>query len=44
LELDLVYVADCEGETVMRPVLNELCPHVEPMKLEGYLKKFWKGQ
>jgi hypothetical protein len=44
LELDLVYVADLEGECIMRPVLNELCPQVKPMRLEEYLRKFWSGQ
>jgi hypothetical protein len=44
LELDLVYATDREGECVMRPVLNQLCPQVKPMRVEEYLKKFWSGQ
>jgi hypothetical protein len=41
LELEEMETHDALDESVMRPILNELCPDVKPMAIEEYLRKFW---
>ena len=40
-ELEEMYSRDQEDEAVIRPVLNEVCPHVKPMSVQDYLRKYW---
>lgn len=40
-EFNLAYTRDLEGEAVLRPVVNELCPDVKPIGVGEYLEESW---
>ncbi|KAF2502459.1 NAD(P)-binding protein [Lophium mytilinum] len=41
LEMATRYARDAEGEGIIVPVLNDLCPQVKPIGVEEYLSRFW---
>ncbi|KAH8722659.1 hypothetical protein GQ44DRAFT_348038 [Phaeosphaeriaceae sp. PMI808] len=41
LQIELLVGRDKVGESVIQPVVNELCPNIQPLSVEGYLRKFW---
>lgn len=41
LELEEMYTRNEQGESVIEPKLNKLCPNVRPITVEEYLIKFW---
>lgn len=40
-EFKLAYIRDLEDEVVLKPVLNGLCPEIEPMGVRRYMEMFW---
>lgn len=43
-DIKLAYCRDEEGEVVLEPVVNRLCPEVRPMTVREYLERYWKGE
>lgn len=43
-DIKLAYCRDEEGEVVLDPVVNRLCPEVKPVTMRGYIERFWKGE
>ncbi|KAH6675230.1 hypothetical protein F5X68DRAFT_224321 [Plectosphaerella plurivora] len=41
IDNSLAYTRDREDEVVLRPTLNQLCPHVETVSAREYMKKCW---
>ena len=41
LQIELLVGRNAVGEGIVEPDLNELCPHVEPLSVEEYMRKFW---
>lgn len=41
LEFKLMYCRDAEGEGVLTPVVNRLCPEVKPVSVKEYLERYW---
>jgi hypothetical protein len=42
-DIKLAYCRDEDGEVVLDPVVNRLCPEVKPMKIREYVELYWKG-
>lgn len=40
-DFNLAYVRDREGEVVLQPVVNTLCPEVKPIGVREYMETFW---
>ncbi|KAF9887786.1 hypothetical protein FE257_009592 [Aspergillus nanangensis] len=41
-KMDCQYTMACgNGDSVVEPVLNALCPEVRPLGVKGFLEKFW---
>lgn len=38
----MLFCDDQDGETVLDPLLNRLCPQVNPIKIKEYLQKYWE--
>ncbi|KAM0420374.1 hypothetical protein ACHAPT_011793 [Fusarium lateritium] len=43
-EFKLAYTRDLDDEMVLKPVLNELCPEVQPVGVREYMEKYWVGE
>lgn len=41
-EMNFAYTRDRDGETVLRPILNGLCPDVNPMGVREYMERCWR--
>lgn len=41
IDLEAMCATNEEDKGIIRPVLNELCPHVKPISVEAYVRKFW---
>ncbi|KAJ4159459.1 uncharacterized protein LMH87_008359 [Akanthomyces muscarius] len=41
-DLKLAYVRDLDDEAVLRPVVNRLCPEVQPESVRSFLQAHWK--
>lgn len=41
-QIELTMLEDREGMTIMRPILNELCPHVQPTSVREFVAHCWK--
>ncbi|KAH7139051.1 hypothetical protein B0J11DRAFT_588692 [Dendryphion nanum] len=42
-EFKLAYIRDMDDEVVLKPVVNQLCPKVEPMGVREYMEMFGNG-
>lgn len=40
-EFNLAYIRDLEGEVVLHPTVNSLCPEVKPISAREYMEMFW---
>lgn len=40
-ELEEMNARNAVGEGIVEPILNELCPDVKPITVEGYINKYW---
>ncbi|KAH6974079.1 hypothetical protein EDB80DRAFT_869425 [Ilyonectria destructans] len=40
-DFDLAHIRDREDEGVLRPVVNGLCPEVQPISVREYVEKYW---
>ncbi|KAF9691193.1 hypothetical protein EKO04_010867 [Ascochyta lentis] len=40
-EFKLAYIRDLEDEVVLRPVINLLCPDINPMGVRQYMETYW---
>lgn len=43
-EFKLAYTRDLDDEMVLKPVVNELCPEVQPIGVREYMEKYWVGE
>lgn len=42
-EFKIAYIRDLEGEVVLEPVVNQLCPAVKPMGVREYMDTFYRS-
>ncbi|KAM6527424.1 hypothetical protein FSOLCH5_003494 [Fusarium solani] len=42
-EFKLAYTRDLDDEMVLKPVVNELCPQVQPIGVRKYMEMYWVG-
>lgn len=41
LEFKLMYCRDVEGEGILTPIVNRLCPEVKPLSVKEYVERCW---
>lgn len=41
-QIELMMLEDTEGMTIMRPVVNKLCPNVRPTSVREFVTKCWR--
>lgn len=42
-DLKLAYCRDEDGEVVLDPVVNRLCPEVKQITVRGFIERYWRG-